>query len=139
MKKTILLLLFLSVGMLFGQEANHVRLSSEAEFSIITCGSGDELYSSFGHSAFRIKDSVFGYDVVYNYGTFDFEADWFYLKFVQGKLPYQLGRANFKNFLRTYKYEKRWVKEQVLNLTSEQVRQLFDFLENNYKVDYLKF
>ncbi|QHI35213.1 hypothetical protein IMCC3317_05590 [Kordia antarctica] len=135
MKKTILLLLFLSVGMLFGQEATHVRLSSEAEFSIITCGSGNELYSSFGHSAFRIKDPVFGYDVVYNYGTFDFEADWFYLKFVQGKLPYQLGRANFKNFLRTYKYEKRWVKEQVLNLTPEQVRQLFDFLENNYKVE----
>ena len=133
MKKAILVLLFLYVGMLFGQETNRVRLSPEATFSLITCGAGEELYASFGHSAFRLKDPVFGYDAVYNYGTFDFETSNFYLKFVQGKLPYQLGRNSFKNFLRTYQYEKRWVKEQVLDLTPEQVRQLFEFLENNYK------
>lgn len=133
MKKAILLLLVLYVGMLFGQEANHIRLSPEAEFSIITCGAGEELYAAFGHSAFRIKDPVYGYDVIYNYGTFDFNTSLFYVKFTQGKLPYQLGRSNFKNFLQTYKYEKRWVKEQVLDLTPEQNKQLFDFLENNYK------
>lgn len=133
MKKAVLLLLFLYAGMLFGQKENHVRLSPEAEFSLITCGSGDELYSSFGHSAFRIKDPVYGYDVVYNYGTFDFQTSLFYVKFARGKLPYQLGRSNFRNFLRTYQYEKRWVKAQVLDLTTAQVRQLFDFLENNYK------
>jgi hypothetical protein len=133
MKKAILFLLFLYAGMLFGQKENHVRLSPEAEFSIITCGAGEELYSSFGHSAFRIKDPIYGYDVVYNYGTFDFNTSLFYVKFAQGKLPYQLGRASFKNFLLTYKYEKRCVKAQVLDLTPAQVRQLFDFLENNYK------
>ncbi|WP_430408535.1 DUF4105 domain-containing protein [Kordia sp.] len=130
MKKVVLLLLFLYTGILLGQQ---IKLSPEAEFSVVTCGAGEELYSSFGHSAFRLKDPVYGYDVVYNYGVFDFNTSNFYLKFVQGKLPYQLGRTSFKNFIRTYQYEKRWVKEQILDFTPEQNRKLLDFLENNYK------
>jgi hypothetical protein len=133
MKKTLLLLLFLYSGIFFGQEAKQVKLSQEAYFSIITCGPGEELYSSFGHSAFRLQDPIYGYDVIYNYGTFDFNTPNFYLKFIRGKLPYQLGRSSFKNFIRAYKYEKRWVKDQVLDFTPEQVRILFDYLENNYK------
>lgn len=131
MKKVVLLLLFLYTGILLGQQ--QIKLSPEAEFSIITCGSGDELYSSFGHSAFRLKDPVYGYDVVYNYGVFDFHTPNFYVKFAQGKLPYQLGRTSFKKFIRVYQYEKRWVKEQILNLTPEQNRTLLAYLENNYK------
>jgi len=130
MKKVVLLLLFLYTGILLGQQ---IKLSPEAEFSIVTCGAGEELYSSFGHSAFRLKDPVYGYDVVYNYGVFDFNTPNFYVKFAQGKLPYQLGRASFKNFIRTYKYEKRWVKEQILDFTPAQNRTLLDYLENNYK------
>ncbi|WP_298421450.1 DUF4105 domain-containing protein [uncultured Kordia sp.] len=130
MKKVVLLLLFLYTGILLGQQ---IKLSPEAKFSIVTCGAGEELYSSFGHSAFRLKDPVYGYDVVYNYGVFDFNTPNFYVKFAQGKLPYQLGRTSFKNFVRTYKYEKRWVKEQVLDFTPEQNRTLLDYLENNYK------
>ena len=130
MKKVVLLLLFLYTGILLGQQ---IKLSPEAEFSIVTCGAGEELYSSFGHSAFRLKDPVYGYDVVYNYGVFDFNTPNFYLKFTQGKLPYQLGRTSFKNFVRTYQYEKRWVKEQILDFTPAQNRTLLDYLENNYK------
>jgi len=133
MKKTLLLLLFLCTTFFFAQQANQVKLSSEAYFSVITCSAGEELYSSFGHSAFRLQDPVYGYDVVYNYGTFDFDTPLFYVKFARGKLPYQLGRSSFRNFVRVYKYEKRWVKAQVLDLTPAQVRQLFDYLENNYK------
>ncbi|MBC8755113.1 DUF4105 domain-containing protein [Kordia sp. YSTF-M3] len=133
MKKASLLLLFLYAGMLFGQEANRVKISSEAYFSVITCSAGEELYSSFGHSAFRFQDPVYGYDMVYNYGTFDFDTPLFYVKFARGKLPYQLGRSSFKRFIYTYKQEKRWVKAQVLDFTPEQVRQLFEYLENNYK------
>lgn len=131
--KKLVFLLFLFVGIVFGQEKPQIKLSPEATFSVVTCGAGSELYSSFGHSAFRLKDPVYGYDVVYNYGTFDFNTPLFYVKFAQGKLPYQLGRNSFKNFVRVYKYEKRWVKEQVLNLTLEQNKTLLAYLENNYK------
>jgi hypothetical protein len=30
--------------------------SDQTSISIITCGPGSELYSSFGHSAIRVKD-----------------------------------------------------------------------------------
>jgi hypothetical protein len=121
------------VGIVVGQEAPKIKLSPEATISVITCGPGSELYSTFGHNAFRLKDPVYKYDMVYNYGTFDFNTPLFYIKFARGKLPYQLGRSSFRNFLYAYKLEKRWVKEQVLNLTPEQVSKLLAYLENNYK------
>ncbi len=108
-------------------------LSPAAQVSVITCGPGTELYSTFGHSAFRIKDPVNGLDRVYNYGTFNFNTPNFYVKFARGKLLYELRAYDFGNFLRGYHEENRWVKEQVLDLKNEQVLQVFDFLENNAK------
>ncbi|PTX61420.1 uncharacterized protein DUF4105 [Kordia periserrulae] len=131
--KKLVFLLFFFLGIAFGQNDSQIQLSPEATFSVITCGPGSELYSTFGHNAFRLKDPVYNYDVVYNYGTFDFNTPFFYIKFAQGKLPYQLGRSSFKNFVYAYKYEKRWVKEQVLNLSPNQVQTLLAYLENNYK------
>ena len=114
--------------------AQQIQLSPKAEVSVITCGPGsDELYASFGHSAFRILDLENKIDRVYNYGTFDFATPNFYGKFAQGKLLYQLRAYNFGNFLRGYHDENRWVKGQVLDLTSIQVQEVFDFLENNAK------
>ncbi|KAB8151806.1 DUF4105 domain-containing protein [Kordia sp. TARA_039_SRF] len=131
--KKLVFLLFFFLGIAFGQNDSQIQLSPKATFSVITCGPGSELYSTFGHNAFRLKDPVYNYDVVYNYGTFDFNTPFFYIKFAQGKLPYQLGRSSFKRFVYTYKYEKRWVKEQVLNLSPNQVQTLLAYLENNYK------
>jgi len=108
-------------------------LSPAAQVSVITCGPGTELYSTFGHSAFRIKDPVNGLDRVYNYGTFNFNTPNFYVKFARGKLLYELRAYDFGNFLRGYHEENRWVKEQVLDLNNDQVKQVFDFLENNAK------
>ncbi len=108
-------------------------LSEESTISVITCGTGDELYSSFGHSAFRVQDPVRGIDVVYNYGTFDFNTPNFYLKFARGKLLYSLSRQKFANFLYTYQLENRWVKEQILNIDSKAKNEIFRFLEENYK------
>jgi len=114
-------------------------LSPAAQVSVITCGPGTELYSTFGHSAFRIKDPVNGLDRVYNYGTFNFNTPNFYVKFAQGKLLYELRAYNFGNFLRGYQEENRWVKEQVLDLKNEQVQQVFDFLENNAKPENMAY
>ena len=108
------------------------ELSPLSRISVLTCGPGNELYSTFGHSAFRVTDPAVGIDVVYNYGVFDFSSDSFYVKFAQGKLDYMLARQQFKNFIREYEYDKRWVKEQVLQLSQEQRNTLFQFLENNY-------
>ncbi len=129
LKMLLFICLFWVFGLGFSQQ---VTLSPAATLSVITCGSGEELYSSFGHSAFRITDPVLGIDVVYNYGTFNFNAPNFYLKFTQGKLPFALSRQQFNQFIYEYELENRWVKEQVLDLTETQKNELFLFLENNY-------
>ena len=98
----------------------------------MTCGSGEQLYSAFGHTAIRVQDPVLGIDVVYNYGTFDYSRPNFYLNFARGRMWYSLSRRNFEQFLYEYELEKRWVKEQILNLTTAEKNELFSFFESNY-------
>ena len=125
----------------FSQSAG---VTPDAQISVITCGPGQELYASFGHSAFRVQDPDLGIDWVYNYGTFDFEAPNFYLNFARGRLLYSLTGSKFSDFLYTYQLENRWVREQILHLGLVEKNELFRFLENNrkpdnrdYKYDYL--
>ncbi|MEB8344592.1 DUF4105 domain-containing protein [Flavobacteriaceae bacterium KMM 6898] len=125
--------LLVLLGFSFMSFSQEVTLSPKAQISIITCGPGQELYSTFGHSAFRLQDPVLGIDVVYNYGTFNFNTPNFYMKFVQGKLLYSLSRQKFEDFLWTYEMENRWVQEQLLNLDPKETKNLFEFLENNFK------
>lgn len=129
MKKNYILLLLFLVKFLITQ--GQVKLSDKAEVSIITAGSGGVLYEAFGHSAIRIKDASLQFDLIYNYGIFDFNQPNFYTNFTKGKLLYQLGKYDFEYFLRSYQRDKRWVKEQVLNLTKQQKQEFFNFLEHN--------
>lgn len=126
-------LLFITVvytTFLFGQTP---QLSDKAQISVMTCaGAPEVLYYSFGHTAFRVQDPEKGIDVVYNYGTFDFDQPNFYLNFTKGRLLYTLTRRRFDTFLYEYDLEKRWVKQQVLNLTPKETNQLFQFFEWNF-------
>src|ERR1700709_420640 len=90
-----------------------LALSPQAKVSLITVKPGEDLYSGFGHSAFWISDPASGIDRVYNYGTFDFNPD-FYVKFVQGKLDYMLSVSDFNYLVEGYREEQRSVIEQVL-------------------------
>ncbi len=108
MKKLITFLLLINSIILISQN----RLSPRSTASVLTCGSGDNLYTAFGHSAFRIYDPVNGIDKVYNYGTFDTSQPNFYLNFMKGKMTYILSTAPFDYFLREYRYFGRWVKMQ---------------------------
>lgn len=121
----------------FAQDSCHIRIS------LLTATPGEELYSTFGHSALRITDTVSNTDIVYNYGTFNFDEPNFYLKFVRGKLPFYLSTDNFDNFMAEYRYENRGVTEQVLNLTCAekaniQMLLMVNMMGNNrgYKYDF---
>lgn len=127
-KKYFIYLLFL---LLAKQNYGQLQLSVYSEISIVTAGPGAELYEAFGHSALRIKDPVLQLDLIYNYGMFDFNAPNFYSNFTKGKLIYKLGRYRFDYFLRSYNKDKRWVKEQVLNLTRDERQAFFVYLERN--------
>jgi len=137
-----LLFLFFLLNSLVSQ-AQFGSLSPAAEISILTIGPGAELYDKFGHSAFRIKDSLSGVDVVFNYGVYDFDTPNFYTKFAQGKLLYELGVSYYEPFFQSYVAQNRWVKEQVLDLTKEEQQEVSDFLWKNalpenkkYKYDF---
>lgn len=112
------------------------RISDHAQFSVLTCTPGADLYSLFGHSAIRFQDSIGGkwIDVVYNYGTFIFDDD-FYYKFAKGKLDYILSLESFANFQFEYIQSGRGIFEQVLYLTKSQKQKLFDLLEQNVLIE----
>lgn len=120
------------------------KLSEQATISVITCGPFQgELYSAFGHSAYRVYDPVRHIDEAYNYGIFDFNQPNFYLNFARGYLYYKLGVNDYQQFQNFYIYYNRKVHEQVLNLTEPQKQKLYDYLQWNrlpenehYRYDY---
>jgi hypothetical protein len=115
--------------------AQHTFLSKEAKASVLTCGTGNEIYALFGHTAIRITDTANGIDVVYNYGAFDFDTSNFALKFVKGNLQYFAVANSYIDFIANYTYEKRSVYEQVLNISAPQKQQLFDNLNESLQLE----
>lgn len=103
------------------------------QISLLTCTPGSELYSSFGHSALRVVDASRKMDIVFNYGTFDFDDPHFYNKFVRGQLLYFVSTDDLEDFLAEYKYFKRGVTEQVLNLSCAEKDKLVAALFENAK------
>jgi len=108
------------------------ELSERSVVSLITGAPGKELYASFGHSAIRIYDPVVGFDIVYNYGTFDFNAPGFYSNYVQGNPLYKLSVYSFRYMIQDYRHDNRSLFEQQLDLTLEERQQVFDYLNNNF-------
>lgn len=108
------------------------QISEQATISVLTCGAYPrELYSAFGHSAFRIYDPVNNINVACNYGTFDFNQPNFYLNFARGRNLYKLSIEDYPRFESRYIYENRFIHEQILDLTSEQKQKLFAYLQWN--------
>jgi len=110
----------------------------QAQISVITCDPGEELYSIYGHNAIRLKFNN-GRDLVFNYGTFDFDTPNFALKFMQGKLPYRLSVSEYNSFIAEYNYFKRSVKEQVLHLDSTQTEAVIAYLSENLKPENIEY
>jgi hypothetical protein len=112
--------------------------------SLLTCTPGNELYSTFGHSALRVLDSSSNTDIIYNYGTFDFDDPNFYSKFTRGKLLYYVSLERFDNFVQQYQYDQRGIVEQVISLSCEEKQRLVYALHENakeenkyYKYDFI--
>ena len=111
----------------FAQDSSRIRIS------LLTCTPGDELYSIFGHSAIRIIDSNSVTDYVFNYGTFNFEDEGFYLKFIRGKLLYFLSVEKSQDFMYDYSSMRRGITEQVLNFSAEEKKEIEYALIENLK------
>ena len=134
MRKLYILIFFLfaSTSQSFGQG---MQLSTYSEVSIFTLGPGDALFETFGHNAIRIKDPLLKMDLIFNYGTFDFRDPNFYANFAKGRLEYWVSVSKYENFEASYKYQQRWAKEQILDLTHQEKQEFFNFLENNVRLE----
>ena len=117
--------------------------SCSLRISLLTCAPGEELYSTFGHTALRVQDPSKGMDQVYNYGTFEFGPD-FYTQFIRGKLLYFLSVEEFGDFMYQYEAQSRSVQEQVLRLDCYEKQKLLSALQVNaleenkyYRYDFL--
>ena len=128
-KKIVLFILLLSTtSYSFGQS---IELSKNTQVSVITCGTGNESYSLFGHTAIRVRDTINGIDVVYNYGAFDFNTPNFVMKFIKGDLQYFAVAHSYPDFINQYQYERRSVYEQELNMPFPLKQKLFDNLNTS--------
>ena len=137
MKKVFFLLIsfFLFCSLVAQHPADSIgnKTACHLRLSLLTCTPGTELYSTFGHSAIRVTDTSGKTDIIFNYGTFDFDDPAFFVKFVRGKLLYFVSIDEFENFLDQYNYEKRGITEQVLDLSCDVKKNLLIALHDNAK------
>jgi len=118
MRKLCLLPILLLFGLFTSSQlAAQDSTKAALQISILTCAPGEDVYTAWGHTAIRIIDSINQTDVVYNFGTFDFDTPNFLVEFLKGNLNYFLSVADFQNFIYEYQYYGRSIKEQVLILT----------------------
>ena len=129
LKKISLLLVF--VATVTNSYSQTPVLSKNARVSVLTCGTGNESYSLFGHTAIRITDADNFIDAVYNYGAFDFNTPNFVLKFMKGDLQYFAVAHSYTDFINDYTYERRSVQEQELNIPENLKQRLFDNLNTS--------
>ena len=131
MRLKLLILLFFICS--FFSNAQQLNLSNEAEISVLSIGPGTMLNDAFGHNGFRVRDRERKIDVVFNYGTYDFDTPNFYLKFAQGKLNYKLSYNSYDEFFQSYIAQNRSIDEQILDLSRTQKQEVMDFLLDNAK------
>ncbi|MGZ9675135.1 Lnb N-terminal periplasmic domain-containing protein [Flavobacterium sp. GNP001] len=111
--------------------AQPLSLSPQSKVSVLTCGTGNESYSLFGHTAVRVQDATTGFDAVYNYGAFDFKTPNFVMKFAKGDLQYFAVAHSYTDFIAQYQYEQRAVYEQELVLPLDAKQRLFEQLQHD--------
>ena len=115
------------------------QTTSDTTAYLLTCASGTETYSIYGHSAIRITITQKGIDSVYNWGVFDFDTPNFVWKFAKGRLDYMVISQPLKSFLSDYVYEKRSVYSQKINITPPELRKLTEMINENLRPENRKY
>ena len=119
-------------------------LSDAGRIYVVTTLPGDRVHNRYGHTAIRVFDRYLGYDVVFNYGTFDFGAPGFLWKFAHGRMDYMLDLGSTRRAAQTAELEERLMRQQLLDINKEQRDALYSALlvnarpENReYRYDFL--
>lgn len=138
-----LLLLALLPATGVAQQAVAPPDSSTLSIALVTMGPGTRVWERFGHNALWVRDTVSGFDRVYNYGMFSFQQEGYVQRFLQGRLEYWMMGFQSPQHFSTYVAADRSLWIQELNLRPEQRAELAAFLTWNdtpenryYRYDY---
>jgi hypothetical protein len=101
---------------------------SALKITLLTMGQGDLLWEYFGHDAIWVQDPRQPFDLVYNWGVFDFNAPGVLARFLRGDNRYILAASTIDNTIAEYKQANRPIWAQELNLTASEKRALVDYL-----------
>ena len=130
--RNLLLSIFLGLSLILTfNQTQAENVNDQIQISILTCSPGQEIYSLFGHSAIRVQDKIRNQDLVFNYGIFNFRTPNFYMKFVRGKLKYNLGIDYYSDFKANYERSGQGMVEQELNLSEISKHKLLKALWKN--------
>lgn len=99
--------------------------------SVLTFGPGDNAFSAFGHNAIRVRDPRDDSDLVYNFGTYQFDTPWLIVDFLAGRFKYWLGVNTFDSMIPFYRGSDRYILEQLLDLDPTPATRLADALAKN--------
>lgn len=120
-----------------GPSSDFALVDSSVCASLLTCSPGQENYELYGHTAIRVRGAVqmndtslMPFDVVYNFGVFDFQQPHFTWHFTLGECDYIAAMAPFDRFLEEYAYRGSSVTEQVLALRTYEARRLLWTLDS---------
>ncbi len=113
------------------------------QISVLTFGQGDAVFERFGHNALRVRDTIAGTDLAYNWGMFSFEQPNFLGRFLSGDTQYWVEAFPTAFLVGVYAEQDRHTVEQVLALTPAQRAELAAFVAENarevnkyYRYDY---
>jgi hypothetical protein len=134
LKRLILTFLLIFIGNAlpsFAQTPLEKPLSDSAFISLLTASPGNKIYAHYGHSAVRVCDPAKGFDLVFNYGLFDFNSPHFLGRFITGQTDYICGVCSYSDFLIEYQMENRAVTEQVINFLPDEKEAVWQALVKN--------
>ena len=102
----------------------------KCEVSLLTVTQGAPVYSWFGHSAFLVTTPD-GRNVTFDYGTFSFNDEDFFVNFAFGRLWFVCNSSRAEWQIQELEAEGRSVTKVVLPLSAEQKKAVIGLLNSN--------
>ena len=97
------------------------------------------VHTIFGHTALRLNDPDNQQDIVFNWGTFDFNKPNFTWLFIKGETDYYLSVREYSYFKYVYAMENVRVTEQILDIPDNQKAALIAMLQENLRPENLEY
>ncbi len=143
MKRSFFAVLWLLISLIPSKA--QIQLGDSAKISLMTSEPWPgAVYALFGHTALWVHDDSTGVDAAFNYGYFDPSQPYFIYHFLRGETDYILGVTSYEDFISEYRQKGVNVYEQELNLTREELQNLWQALYINslpenrkYRYNYL--